>query len=79
METNQHPAHADRLTVPITASKSAEEAAEKKAFWIAIFIAVGLIVIWAGATAIFGLIGYILVSVALVPLVFVVMIKLTLG
>ena len=79
MDVSQHPADADRLTVPITAPQSAEEAAEKKAFWVAVFIAVGLIAIWAGATAIFGLIGYILVSVALVPLVFVVMIKLTLG
>jgi len=79
MDMSQHPASSARLTVPITKPQSAEEAIEKREFWITMLFTIALIAIWAGATAIFGLIGFILFAVGLVPVAFLLLIRLTLG
>lgn len=79
MEMGQHTTAESRLTVPVTKPRTKEEAEEKKAFWVTILGAVALIAFWAGATVFYGLSGFILVAVGFVPVVFIILIKLTLG
>lgn len=72
MDMSQHPKGA-------TETSTKADSAEQRATNIAYFVIVAIIAGWAGITAIFGLGGFIFTAVSFVPVIFAIMVLLTLG
>ena len=75
MDMSQHPAEAATTLETFTE----EDAAEARATKITYVAIVALLAAWGTSVAIFGVAGFFLPAVAAVPLIFVVMVLLTLG
>lgn len=75
MDMSQHPAQAVDTVKTFTEADAAEARATKMTY----VVIVALIAAWATSTAVFGVAGFFLPAVAAVPLIFVIMVVLTLG
>ena len=75
MDMSQHPAAAADTIETVTKA----DAAEKRATNIAYFVITAIIATWGVSIATFGVIGFTLPAVAAVPLIFILMVRLTLG
>lgn len=75
MDMSQHPT-VEACTIDTYTKADAAEARATKATYVAI---VALLAAWGISTAAFGVLGFYLVAVAAVPVIFVTMVLLTLG
>ncbi len=75
MDMSQTPAAADTTFETVTQ----KDVAEKRATNLTYVGIVALLGGWAASTALFGLAGFIFPAVAAVPVIFVIMVLLTLG
>jgi len=75
MDMSQHPAAADDTFETVTKN----DVAEKRATNITYAAIVAILGGWAASSALFGLAGFIFPAVAAVPVIFVIMVLLTLG
>jgi len=75
MDTSQHPAAAEDTFKTVTENDVAEKRATNLTYAVIVAILGG----WAASSALFGLAGFIFPAVAAVPVIFVIMVMLTLG
>ncbi|HHI71075.1 MAG TPA: hypothetical protein ENJ91_08735 [Rhodobacteraceae bacterium] len=75
MDMSQHPAEAVNTFTP----ESETERKQSRATLIAYFTLALIIAGWAASVATFGVIGFTLPAVASVPLIFILLIRITLG